>query len=127
MKKGSFPMFLLWVTSISLMLYGALFMIFTRVWAMPKMPIELMIVILFAVTIISRSIIIRAEKSSPRAYTYSFIGTSTMRLILYSIFVLAFSFKHREIAKQFILTFFVLYIIYSAFDLKSASSYLKRK
>lgn len=127
MNKDSFPAFLLKLLILSAVLYGLLFLFFTKVVVMPAMPIELMLLTLFGITALSHFVVLRAGKKDARIFTFSFIGTSTGRLIAYSIFLLVYGYLHKDIAKVFILTFFVLYIIYTIVEIKSVQAFLKKK
>jgi hypothetical protein len=127
MNKNSFVTFFFTLLGLSIVLYGLMFFVFTQLVIMPGMPITLMLLVLLGITALSHYIVLRAGDKHPRIFTYSFIGTSTGRLIVYSIFLLVYCFGHRDIAKVFVLTFFILYIIYTAFEVKSVQAYLKKK
>ncbi len=127
MKQDSFPAFLLKLAALSALLYGLLFLAETKVSAMQGIPKELMIAVLFVITGISHFIITKTKEKSPQIFTRAYMGTSTARLILYSVFILVYCFGHRDVAKVFVLVFFVLYIVYTIFEVRSVQSHLKKK
>ena len=127
MKQGSFLSFFLQLLVLSGVLYGAMYFLFTRVYIMPLMPTELMLLVLFGVTAGSHFIVMKAKEKSPQVFTRTYMGTSTGRLILYSIFMFIYCIIHKDIARVFVATFFVLYIIYTVFEVRSIRVFLKKK
>ena len=122
-----FTLFLIKLFALTLILYGISFLVFTRFADLPKMPIELMLIVLFTVTAISHFIVTRAGDKGAQVFTRSYMSLSTGRLIAYSIFLFAYCFGHRDIAKMFVLTFFVYYIFYTVFEVREVQSHLKKK
>ncbi|MGP8217158.1 MAG: hypothetical protein ACLQQ4_16430, partial [Bacteroidia bacterium] len=123
MKQGSFLSFFLQLLGLSAILFGLLFLVFTRVIVTPGLPLGLMVAILFAITFISHFILMRAGKKSPQAFTYSFMFTSVIRLIIYGIFIVLYGYKHTSIAKTFAITFFGMYIVYTVFEIRSVLNF----
>jgi hypothetical protein len=127
MKQGPFVVFLLQLFGLSAILFGILFVVFTRYWIVPGMPLGLMFIVLFIITAISHTILMRVSQKGAQAFTYSFMGISMARLLIYGIFIVLYGYKHHEVAKVFALTFFGLYIIYTAFEIRSVLGYMKKK
>ncbi len=127
MKQGSFVAFLLQLFGLTAILYGVLYMFFTKVMPVTGIPLEVMLGMLFAVTALSHFIIIQSGKKNPRAFTYAFMFTSLTRLVVYGVFIVLYGRQHSDIVKPFVLSFFVLYIIYTVFEIRSVLGYLKGK
>ncbi|HTB07457.1 MAG TPA: hypothetical protein VK806_10940 [Bacteroidia bacterium] len=125
MKQGSFLAFILQLFGITVVCYGALFIVFTKAVPVPTMPLELMLLMLFVVTGLAHFIILRSGKNNPTKFTYAFMFTSVIRLIIYGMFIILYGWKHAEIAKAFALTFFGLYLLYTIFEIRSILKYLK--
>jgi hypothetical protein len=124
--KQSFTRFIIILLGLTIVLYGISFFVFTRLIILP-MPSEIMLGVLFLVTAVFHFLVTKAAEKSPQVFTRTYMGLSSARLILYSIFLLVYCFGHRDIAKVFVLTFFILYIIYTAFEVRSVQAYFKRK
>jgi hypothetical protein len=127
MKQGSFVGFLLQLFGLSAFLFGILFLVFTRYYIVQAMPLGLMFIVLFVVTALSHLILLKAAKKSAQAFTYAFMGISMVRLVMYGVFIVLYGYQHHEVAKIFALTFFALYIIYTAFEIRSVLGYMKGK
>ncbi|HSY77321.1 MAG TPA: hypothetical protein VK890_10715 [Bacteroidia bacterium] len=127
MKQNSFTAFLLQLFGLSAILYGGLFVVFTKVSVTPGIPLGLMFLMLFCITAISHFILLNAGRKNPQAFTYSFMATSMVRLVIYGIFIVLYGYKHPDIAKVFAITFFALYIIYTVFEIRSVLGSLKGK
>jgi hypothetical protein len=124
--KPSFTSFVFMLLVLTGGLYGASYYIFNRVLIMPGMPLVLMLGVLFLVTCLSHYIISKANDKSPQVFTRTYMALSTGRLLMYSIFVLAYCFGHRDIAKAFALTFCIFYIFYTFFEIRAVQSFLKK-
>ena len=125
MKQGSFLSFIVQLLGITIIAYGALFIVFTKVQPLPSMPLEIMLLLLFGVTAIGHYIIVKAGKNGPRQFTYAFMFTSVIRLIIYGLYIILYGYKHTDIAKPFAITFFALYLLFTVFEIRSVFSYLK--
>ena len=127
MKQSSLLNFFVRLLILSLAVYGLLVLLFTKVWVNPAMPNELMVLVLLVVTGTSYLVVVKTGDKNPNTFTRSYMSTSSLRLILYSIFAIVYCFGHRDIAKTFVATFFILYIVYTIFEVKSVLSYFKKK
>lgn len=127
MKQNSFIGFILQLFGLSAFLFGVLFFVFTRFIIVANMPLGLMLLMLFFITGASHLILTRAGTKSAQAFTYAFMVTSMVRLVIYGIFIVLYGYNHHEVAKVFALTFFALYVIYTAFEIRSVLGYMKKK
>lgn len=123
----SFLTFLLSLFALTAVLYGGAFLVFHNLITSPVLPVEIMLGVLFAATALSHYIVMRAGKSTPQVFTRTYMGLTTGRLMLYSVFVLVYCFNHRNVAKQFVLTFFAFYIFYTIFEVRAVQSLMKKK
>jgi hypothetical protein len=125
MKQGSFLAFLLQLLGITILCYGALFIVFTKAVPTPTMPLEIMLLMLFGVTALAHFIILKSGKNNPTKFTYAFMFTSVVRLIIYGLFIILYGWKHADIAKPFAISFFCLYLLYTIFEIRSVLKHLK--
>jgi hypothetical protein len=57
----------------------------------------------------------------------SFMLTTTLKLMVYFLLILAYAFTHRSEAAFFIVCFFCLYIIYTVIEITSILSFLNKE
>lgn len=89
------------------------------------MPLGLMFIMLFVITGTSHLILTKAGARGGQPFTYAFMVTSMVRLVIYGVFIVIYGYSHHEVAKVFALTFFALYVIYTAFEIRSVLGYMK--
>ncbi len=116
--------FILQLLVISVVLYGILYFVFTK-YKPASLPLIVMIALLFAVNSLAFIMISNTKEKKPRSFVYSFMTISFGRLIVCSIFVFSYALTHRPDARTFALTFFVLYFIYAAVEVKAMYSFFK--
>jgi len=126
MNKDSFAAFLLKLFALTVILFGISFYVFNKLIVLP-MPCGIILGVLFIVTALSHYIVMKAAAKSGQVFTRTYMSLSSGRLMLYSIFIFAYCFTHRDIAKEFVLTFFVYYIFYTIFDVRAVRVFLRKK
>ena len=57
-------------------------------------------------------------------FNYSILGIRGAKFIIYIIVILLYSFNNRDDAVNFILTFFIFYLIYTYFDVKNMYGFM---
>src|SRR6185312_11827833 len=97
MKQNSYLGFVIQLFGLSALLYGAMFLVFTRAIVAPGIPLEIMFGMLFVITALSHYILVASGKKNPRTFTYSFMFTSVVRLIIYGLFIILYGYKHTDI------------------------------
>lgn len=122
----SFTGYLVQLFVLSAVLFAISFYVFTKHIVLP-MPCGIMLGVLFIVTALSHYIVKKAAEKSGQVFTRTYMSLSSGRLILYSIFIFAYCFTHRDIAKEFVLTFFIYYIFFTIFDVRAVRVFLKKK
>lgn len=127
MTKG-FAAFFVQLFGISALLFGIQCYISTyNLYEMPIRHYALIYLVLFFVTAISHVILMKTGQKNPRTFVYSFMFLSVIRLIIYGVFLVIYGYKHRGIAVPFAIDFFILYVIFTAFEIWSVLRYLKGK
>ncbi len=58
---------------------------------------------------------------------YSILGIRAAKFVIYLIVIILYAFYYRDDAVNFILTFFVFYLIFTFFDIKSMHLFLQKK
>lgn len=57
-----------------------------------------------------------SEKGNPRKFVTGFMGATTLKLLIYLATMLVYVLLYRESALQFVIAFFVFYLIYTVFE-----------
>ncbi len=117
--------FIIQLFVISLALYGALYLIFTKL-IVASIPLVIMVALLFAVNSLAFILIVNTKAKKPASFVYSYMGISFGRMIICSIFVFSYALTHRHDARTFALTFFALYFVYTTIEVRGIYSYFKK-
>ncbi len=80
----------------------------------------------FIISIAGRILLEYLIYSNSRWLSYSMLGIRTAKFILYIIIVLIYSFNNRDDAVNFIMTFFIFYLIFTYFDVKTMYSFMRK-
>jgi hypothetical protein len=119
LKSFIFRLFL-----FSLALYGIMFVIFYRVLKI-SIPAELMLGLLFILNAGAYLIMIRTKTKRPASFVSSYMITTVSRLLICGAFIFIYALSHKEIARMFALTFFVLYILYIIVEVRELKRFFK--
>jgi len=79
-------------------------------------PFRLLVVFFIIATATFHLGLLRAAAKSDQAFVRYFMGATGIKLFLYMIIMIVFATLFREQAIAFISNFFVLYLLYSAFE-----------
>ena len=69
-----------------------------------------------AVSLISHYVLIKAGQSRITKFSTSFMGATSFKLFLYLIFIIAYLLIDKSNALVFVLTFFVIYLLFTIFE-----------
>ncbi|MFP4620944.1 MAG: hypothetical protein ACLFM7_06500 [Bacteroidales bacterium] len=71
--------------------------------------------------------LLAASRLPERRFSSRFLAVLGAKIFLLLIFIIAFSYLNPHIAVPFLISFFILYIIYTAFEITSLLQYLRGK
>ena len=71
--------------------------------------------------------IIQIQDKGTSKFANRFMMVSGIKMIIYLVLITSYSFLFPEKAKVFLITFFILYILYTFFEITLTLRYLKRK
>jgi len=115
--KKKYQHFILRLTILSLAL-GAL--VFILNWLLPSGIISpatpYLIILFYVITAIVHYVLLRITALNPRKFVGYFMLATSLKLMNYLIVVVVYVFYVKEGILSFILTFFILYIIYTIFE-----------
>jgi hypothetical protein len=128
MKQSPFILFAVKLSLLSAVLFGmAYYMSGSGYIGLSRHQLAMMFIILFIITLLSFYIVMQSAQKSPRTFTYAFMFSSTIRLLVYGVFIALYCHWRPQVAMPFAVTFFVLYMIYTGFEIGSLLGFLKQK
>ncbi len=115
--RKKYQHFILRLTILSLAL-GVL--VFIMNWLLPAGIISpatpYLIILFYVITAIVHYVLLRITALNPRKFVGYFMLATSLKLMNYLIVVVVYVFYVKEGILSFILTFFILYIIYTVFE-----------
>ncbi|HTA27357.1 MAG TPA: hypothetical protein VK809_06200 [Bacteroidia bacterium] len=114
--------FILQLLGISVVLYGILYLVFTR-YVIADVPLLIMIALLFAVNSMAFIMISNTREKKPSSFVYSYMTISFGRMIICAVFVFSYALTHHHDARTFALSFFMLYFIYTIVEVRAIYSF----
>ena len=60
--------------------------------------------------------VVRSTKSRPQVFIRYYMAATTIKLFLHLSIIIIFSFLHREMATRFIITFMIMYLLFTVFE-----------
>ncbi|MBI3511087.1 MAG: hypothetical protein HY064_10525 [Bacteroidetes bacterium] len=110
------------VLSVALFSWNKFFPRYDAGWMSWALLIFLTLVYVFAHLYISAG-----EKGKPGVFVRRFMGATTLRLMLFLIAILIFTFTRRDKAVLFLFHFLVLYILFTVFEVITFYKQLRKK
>ncbi len=120
--------FIIRILSFSLIIAAialAVFRFFIPQFYLPVFPFLMLFFVV--VTIGIHTILTRAGKRPIRQFSTFYMGSVTAKLFIYLIFLVTYVLTNKENAIPFILTFFILYVLFTFFETYSLLSSLNKQ
>lgn len=112
---------LILATLTGLLIVGLMFLI-PPTYISPTLPY--LLVFFTAATLLSYYFLQKKIEGSPSGFVTAFMANSIIRLLLYLVIIAVYAFTNRPDAVNFILSFFLLYVIFTTFEV---SFFLRKK
>ncbi|MBI2968579.1 MAG: hypothetical protein HYY40_12315 [Bacteroidetes bacterium] len=127
-QQGSFIHFFTPFTLFTLIIAGstALVYAFLIPLQIPLLKLIFIFIVLYGVTLLVHYLLLRAAAYNPRLFIRYYSATTFVKLLVYFIFVLISTFSDRSNAAVFILTFFILYLAFTFFEVAYLMKQLKK-
>ena len=103
---------------------SALFSTVLKIYYLAAFPFQL--VLIAAVTTIGHLWIIRASEQNTVKFTTAFMGSATLKLMTYLFFMLIYLWNDHSQAIPFVLTFMILYLIFTIFEVIEVLHFVKK-
>ncbi|MBW6491679.1 MAG: hypothetical protein K0B15_10865 [Lentimicrobium sp.] len=91
-----------------------LFYLFKPHYISPALPF--LLAFFMAVSVISFKILQKKAIHEPRKFVTGFLAHSVIRMMLYLIIIVSYAFLYRTDAIKFIIGFFILYLVFTGFE-----------
>jgi len=82
-------------------------------------------VFVFVVTAIVHYLLMKQSTNRPQKFINSFMLSITAKLMLFVIVIVAYAFTHKPQAPAFIVSFFIMYIVYTSLEVIEILGFLK--
>lgn len=112
---------LILATITGLLIVGLMFLI-PPAFISPTLPY--LLIFFTAATLLSYYFLQKKMEGSPSGFVTAFMANSIIRLLLYLVIIAVYAFTNRADAVNFILSFFLLYVIFTTFEV---SFFLRKK
>jgi len=125
--KEAFNPYLYKITILTLILL-LITIVLTRVSSSPAiLPVlPLIVVFFFVVNVGVHYIIVRITLKKVKQFYNYFMVSTFLRLMLYLAIILIYSFSAKQGKAAFTVSFFIIYLLYSGFEVVTLSSDIKR-
>ncbi|MCF6239961.1 MAG: hypothetical protein L3J74_01300 [Bacteroidales bacterium] len=92
------------------------------------LPVFPYVLLFFTViSFLTHYILLKSGKSRIAKFSTSFMGITSLKLFLYLIFIVVYLFIDKTNALVFVLTFFILYLLFTVFETSSLLKDLDKK
>ncbi len=106
---------------VSLLLYDTLL----KEYYLKVFPLQFGIVAL--ITLLSHLKLMNASERNPRKFSTTYLSIMSVRLLIYLVFILVCLLIDRTNAVNFVVTFLVLYLAFTIFEVIEILNFLKKK
>ncbi len=113
-KLRIFTKQLLIVATVTGLVFIALALFIPPHFISPALPY--LLVFFTSATLISYYFIQKKLDTSPSGFVTAFMANSIIRLLLYLIVIVVYALTHKDDAVNFIVGFFILYIVFTSFE-----------
>lgn len=115
-----FAMFCLVVTGLSLLLFDSVL----KNHYLDLFPVQLALIA--TVTLLSHIRLMRTYDQNIRRFNTTFLSTMSLKLLVYMVFIIICLVIDRSRAVTFVVTFLVLYVSFTIFEVIEISDFLKK-
>jgi len=112
----------------SLIISVVVFALYNTVLSKFYLPVFPFIILFFVlISLGSHYILLKAGKSRISKFSTSFMGITSLKLFLYLIFIVVYLIIDKSQALTFVLTFFIIYLLFTVFETSSLLKDLNKK
>lgn len=118
--------FLLRLVILTLLVIAMAYVVFTYISPCHVTGVYIIILFFFLVTLTFHVYLLKSYRSSPGKFTVRYLGASGVKMFIYMISAGVLVLLNREEALQLLISFFVLYLIFTIFEIREILVHLKR-
>jgi hypothetical protein len=118
--KKHFYDFLRTLVVVTLIVIALSFVIFSIIpeWHYPPVY-PFLLAFFFIATLLIYHFMLKALQKRPARFVNIFVLTTMLKLLLFMVVMVVYALLNREVARQFVVSFFLLYIIYTVMEVIS--------
>lgn len=125
--RKAFLIYLFQISAISIILSFSAYFFFTYGYPSLKTnSVYWLIGIFFSVNLGFHSLLLFTAEKKSEAFIRRFLAATVIKLFVYLIFILVFIFGGAQNPKVFLISFLILYLIYTSHEVTAILSYLKK-
>lgn len=113
------------ITLLLVVITEVIYLLWLKPYIFPGLVLP--IIVLWLTTMAGHAWLRHAMAKSPQSFVRTFIAATTLKLLVYLAYMLAYCFFYREYAFAFLLTFVSVYFVYGILDLITTLIFLKNK
>ena len=123
-----FKRFLLRELLFTICIAGIAFLLFGSLLADYYLPIFwIMLGVIALLTGIFHYSLIQIQENQSSRFSQRFMMISGIKMMIYLVFITSYAFMNPEKATSFLISFFILYLLYTVFEVILSVRYLKKK
>ncbi len=123
-----FKRFLLRELLFTISIAGIAFLLFGSLLADYYLPIFwIMLGVIALLTGIFHYSLIQIQENKSSRFSQRFMMISGIKMMIYLVFITSYAFMNPEKATSFLISFFILYLLYTVFEVILSVRYLKKK
>ena len=108
--------FLIRILTLSILLLATHAVLSSTTTGLTTAVFPFIIIVFILISTFSHYYLLKTAALSFRKFTNAFLLSTTVKMLVYLMFMAFYAFLNREVAKIFILNFTVVYFIYTPFD-----------
>jgi hypothetical protein len=120
-------LFAFYILIFSIVIYGVSRFVCAYYLPSVNLPLAGMAALLMVINLSGYLLIVKTGVKSPRIFIYSYMGVTIARMLISGAFLILYSLYNRTVAKEFILTFFLMYILYTIFEIVAVFDFFKEQ
>ncbi len=120
--------FLIQTTTLSIILILLKYLLVATIFPKAQIPLFILIVLFFflSTNFVYYRLLNIASKNM-RKFNPTFLGMGMIKMFIYLILALVYVWFYREFAKEFLISFFILYVSFSVLEVAAMLRLVKRK
>ena len=125
-QRSQISKYAIGLAALTIVAGGIGFYVFNNILQSPLVNVlPFLLLFMFLVTLGVHILLVRAVNKRPALFVNRFMGASSAKLFIYLIIMVAYALLNKAVAVPFVLTFFILYIVYTFYDITMSNRFFR--